>query len=679
MTGAFRTDINGLRAYAVLAVLLYHLGIPGIASGYIGVDVFFVISGFLMASIILPKLEAGDFSVAAFYAARIRRILPALAVVCSAVLALGWFMLGPVDYNKVAIHIGSSLSFSSNFVYRAEQGYFDAPSLTKWLLHTWSLAVEAQFYLTFPLLLLALKKFQFSALGRDRILWALCAVSLALSVLLLHRDPEFTFFLLPTRWWELTAGSMVFLYASRVHISSRLAALLEASGIALILLSSVIFTEVSQWPSYRALLPVTGAAFVLLAARQHSALTGNWLAQRLGDWSYSLYLWHWPIVVYISYSGIPKTPWVISLGIAAALLLAILSYRFVELPTRRHARHYPRAFLRQCTVVIVGLVMICGAIVGLNGVPHRMPANVLIADREAKNREVFGLGCSFRPRDKKVNTCPITEGKPIKYVLWGDSHVGNIAGALRDTVNKGILYYSYACPPLLDAEIYIKDLNNRCRFFNDAVLAQLANTPKDTRVIMSSFYALYLYGPRNGSHRPIGIAYYDTKDLGQDMDQEALFKSHVKATLCRVASIRAVYAMRPSPQQLYDVPRDLVRRLLVDTNAKAGGMMLATHQERNKVINEALNEAAASCPNITVMDPIPYVCKNGVCMDSENGRPLYVDDNHLSEYGTRHLMPLFAKTFHDDLNPDWKKHMEQREAPAPARKRFFTQTDPGID
>lgn len=198
---AFRTDINGLRAWAVVAVMLFHFGVPGFAGGFVGVDVFFVISGFLMTQIIVKGLEGGRFSVWGFYLARARRILPALLVLCAVLLALGWFVLPAPDYRPLGMHVLTSVLFASNIQYWREAGYFDAASHDKWLLHTWSLSVEWQFYLVLPLLLWGVWRWWPGRRNAARVLAAGLVASLGLSVWLTAHKPEAAFFLLPTRAW----------------------------------------------------------------------------------------------------------------------------------------------------------------------------------------------------------------------------------------------------------------------------------------------------------------------------------------------------------------------------------------------------------------------------------------------------------------------------------------------
>ncbi|MDX1697202.1 MAG: acyltransferase, partial [Thiohalobacterales bacterium] len=323
----FRKDINGLRAYAVIAVLLYHYEITGFSGGFIGVDVFFVISGFLMTAIIFSGIEAGTFTLSGFYLARARRIVPALAVVCIALLVFGWFWLAPHHYEAIGKNAGASILFFSNLIYNRAGGYFASPAEENWLLHTWSLSVEWQFYLIYPILLTLLYKY--SRDFRRNAYIALVVITLASAGYSLYKtetDPVDAFFILPTRFWELVAGGLVYLYTSRPGRSLNT----EYHGLFLILLSIFLFNDDTGWPGILAIVPVTGTCLVILSVRQESIWTCNRFAQAIGRWSYSIYLWHWPLVVGIRYFGVMNDPLWLSFAVVASILLGALSYTFVE-------------------------------------------------------------------------------------------------------------------------------------------------------------------------------------------------------------------------------------------------------------------------------------------------------------------------------------------------------------
>ena len=358
----FRKDINGLRALAVVAVVLFHFDASLLTGGFAGVDVFFVISGFLMTSIIVSGLQKERFSIIGFYLARGRRIIPALAVLCLILLIFAWFFLPPIDYDLLAKHSLSSVSFLSNMVFWQEAGYFDAASHEKWLLHTWSLSVEWQFYIIYPLVLLACVKL----FGFKPIRWLVLiatVLGLGLSAYASVKWPSLAFYSLPTRAWEMMLGGLAFLFPWQ--LSAQHKRIVELLGIALILLSYFTLTGNDVWPGYLALIPTLGTYLVIVAATKQSFITGNTVSQWLGKVSYSLYLWHWPVVVAIGYFAFDSA-YTLWFGIALCLVLASLSFYLVERNTFKegqglnkkitHLFIYRGAFALSCLLAVTVLV-----------------------------------------------------------------------------------------------------------------------------------------------------------------------------------------------------------------------------------------------------------------------------------------------------------------------------------
>ncbi|QJD58739.1 acyltransferase [Pseudomonas sp. gcc21] len=253
-TRTFRDDINGLRAWAVVSVILFHFHVPGFAGGFVGVDIFFVISGFLMTGIIIRGLEeprsetSNSFSLIGFYLARGVRIIPALLVLCLALLAIGWFFLPAIEYRSLGVHSTSAVGFLSNFKFWAEAGYFDTASHEKWFLHTWSLSVEWQFYLILPLVLMLVWKLAPGRKAATLAALALVILSLALSVFISDTHPGAAFYLLPTRAWEMLAGGLVFLLADRLSLAERARQWLYGAGFGFIVLSIAAFDSTTVWP-----------------------------------------------------------------------------------------------------------------------------------------------------------------------------------------------------------------------------------------------------------------------------------------------------------------------------------------------------------------------------------------------------------------------------------------------
>lgn len=323
----FRKDINGLRAFAILGVLIFHFNHNSLSGGFSGVDVFFVISGFLMTKIIFTGIDSNSFSILKFYAARCRRIIPALGALCAALMAFGWFNLSPFEYQKLSYNSLSSIFFISNTAYWADSSYFSTDSASNWLLHTWSLSVEWQFYLIYPLIIVGMSK----VVSRETVVKTLCVLfiaSLALSSWLAYAYPTSAFYLLPSRAWEMISGGLVFLFPVRATIRARQAMLY--AGVIAIILSFILMNESLSWPGAWAVIPVVGACLILSSSINNNFITGNWLFQRIGDSSYSIYLWHWPVVVFLFNKSLLDSPAYLAAGILLSFILGYMSFRLIE-------------------------------------------------------------------------------------------------------------------------------------------------------------------------------------------------------------------------------------------------------------------------------------------------------------------------------------------------------------
>ena len=635
-----RSDIQGLRAYAVLAVMLYHFGVSQVAGGFVGVDVFFVISGFLMTSIIVRGLEQRRFTFAGFYLARARRILPALAVLCVAVLGFGWCWLAPSDYTKLGKHAAASIGFVSNFVYMDEEGYFDAPSQSKWLLHTWSLAVEWQFYLLYPLLLAAIARYR--ALTRRSfagVLGVFALGSFAASVLLTPSMPAQAFYQLPTRTWELLAGGLVFLQMPQW--TERRARAAEWLGMGLILVSAFCFHAEMDWPGSAALLPVAGAVLILAANRQGSWLTANPLAAALGRWSYSIYLWHWPIVVGLGYFAV-KTPLWTGAGMVCAILLGALSYWVIEQPARRVFKDARRLTVAACALV----VLIAGAggyIAWQHGVPARVsPMVAAIASATEDRLPEFPQPCGFNRKTLKLTPCVLGDANNIRWAVWGDSHAGSILSAVAEATHSGVLYYRHACSTLFDTELKSKGANNHCTEFTREAWRQIQQLPPQVGVIIVNRYSVNIKGQNEGKKKPWGFIYTDRTADMKPVDPYTLYTDRLVGTLCTVAAERKVYALDPIPEIGHDVPQTMAREAMLGNPAPDVTLPLADYLARNDVARAALRTAHAKC-GVHILPTADYFCDATLCHAAQHGMPLYFDDNHLGEAGNKVLVPMFRK------------------------------------
>ena len=344
----FRKDINALRALAVILVVVYHFNSSWAPGGFVGVDVFFVISGFLMTSIILQREEVTLSSLINFYIARLNRIVPALAFLCVALLALGWFYFAGEEYETLAKHARYSLTFLSNQVYLGEAGYFAAASKEKWLLHTWSLSIEWQFYLLYPIFIgIVLKLFSRSRLAVA--INTLLLISLFYCGYLSSSGDTSGYFMLSARAWEMLLGSWAVLYKPRrpypVYV-----------GWLLVLSSALVINKDYVWPSLVTLLPTLGA-LIILWANQNSRVNDSYVVQKIGLYSYSIYLWHWPVVV-LFYKLNLTTPLWLFVGITLSLLLGGFSYHTVEQIRFTKNIHSAKRLLLQCKPLWIILILV---------------------------------------------------------------------------------------------------------------------------------------------------------------------------------------------------------------------------------------------------------------------------------------------------------------------------------
>lgn len=322
----FRKDINGLRAFAVIAVVLYHFDIGVLLGGFAGVDVFFVISGYLMTGIIFKGLENDSLSLTKFYLSRAKRIIPALAVLCFSLFIFGWIFLSPYEFKSLGKHIAGGMTFVSNIVFWQESGYFDVHSLEKWLLHTWSLSLEWQFYILYPIILLLVKKV--IPLPKIKYVIVLGAItSYILCEYVVYLSSQSAFYLLPTRAWEMMVGAIAFLFP--VSLSKGKRTLTEGIGLLLIIASYFLLTSKVLWPGHYTLVPVLGTFLVILACNKGSIFTENKIFQIIGSSSYSIYLWHWPILIFIN-KYIGKSAVWYGFGIILSFLFGYLFYRLIE-------------------------------------------------------------------------------------------------------------------------------------------------------------------------------------------------------------------------------------------------------------------------------------------------------------------------------------------------------------
>lgn len=643
---SFRKDINGLRAWAVIAVVLYHFSVPGFTGGFVGVDIFFVISGFLMTRIISEGLGKRRFSLRRFYAARARRIIPALTGLCATLMAAGWFLLPALEYRHLAKHAAGSLLFLSNFLLRNETGYFDIDSHEKWLLHTWSLSVEWQFYLVLPLILLAIWKLRPSKTLLTTTVALGFIGSLALSITLTPNQPSTAFYLLPTRAWELFAGGLLCLLFTRPVANGKL---LELGGFALIIGSIVLFDSATPWPGYWALVPVTGTMMVLIASRSDSIWTGTRLAQWFGDTSYSIYLWHWPVAVALLYIQRHEQPVAVLIGLGLSLLLGYASFRFIESPTRRPALSKKIALRPLGLAAATIMVLLLALTVRFNdGLPHRLPHVEAIA-QEAVNQNPRRDDCHIK-RGVQSPSC-VYGGSDLAAIVVGDSHAASVVRAVEAALPSprlSVMEWTYSsCPTLLGAKRHpdSHSADSQCGQFNEWVRTKLEAAPQHIPVIIVNRTSSYALGPneaRRADERRPEVYFSRPYDVPSPEFLEE-YAAHLIDSACEFAKSRDVYLVRPIPEMRIDVPRAMSRAAIFGQELRIS-VSLDEYQARHDLAWAAQDEASRKC-GVKILNPLPYLCQGERCWGDLEGRPLYTDDDHLSEFGNRLLVPMFKQVF----------------------------------
>ena len=614
-----RDDIDGLRAIAVLPVILYHFDLGPFSGGYVGVDIFFVISGFLITSIIAREIEAGHFSLIAFYERRIRRIFPAAFAMVGAVTIAGWILMPSMALERLSVSTLFTSVYATNILFWKQSGYFDPRADTQPLLHTWSLSVEEQFYIVFPLLLLAA-----FAILRRRMIWVVIVLTIGsflVSWMLTDAAPEAAFYLIPTRAWELGTGAVLALINSgrplqRLRIAP---ALIAASGVALIAVAIFCFDDQTHYPGVAALVPCLGAALLLLAggddaSNSVSAGIGHPILRYVGLISYSLYLWHWPVLVFARYFTLPDP---IDLTGRMLLLLGIwllsdLSWRFIETPFRTRRWLPTRRGIFGFFGATTALLLVFGGVGTLgNGLPWRLSASTLAL--EAGSLDGNPLRRSCHEGDYHIarieDFCVYGDkARPPAYALWGDSHGVELAYALGSLLaESGASLKSFTmaqCPP---ATPYPKA---DCDAHNNAVLDYLTAHREIGTVYLIADYRRYITPGRKASF-----------DAG-----------FLAAARALAAAGRKVVVIHPVPVPGYPVPEMAAILDRLGKDPRAGAIPRESYERQYAEQNEFL-EAALTGPAYAHAYPADALCSGPVCETVRDGRTLYFDDNHLSLFG----------------------------------------------
>lgn len=652
----YRPAIDGMRAVAVLAVVLYHFGIPGLGGGFVGVDVFFVISGYLIGGLIWQEVTAtGRLRLGAFWLRRIRRLAPAFFVMAAATALAGWMILLPFEFREFGKEIIAATLWLSNVLFWRDAGYFDAASETKPFLHTWSLSVEEQFYVALPLLVLLLARRRGALPGVLALLWAL---SLVACVALTPARQSATFYLFPFRAWELLTGVLLAIRLAG-HPERRGPPAAAWAGLALILAAAVLLRPGAGFPGWQALAPVAGAALILWARDEGPAarLLSHPAPVFVGLISYSLYLWHWPVMVLSVYarggwSGLPE-----ALGwMALAFALSILSWALVERPVRRSRRIGGRAltggFVAAALACLAfGLVLWRG-----DGLPARFgpEARVHIAASQDFLQDWSRCSTPATGPFAGVETCAIgPEGAP-RVVVWGDSHLRALMDGLAVAADRaevpGVILWHAGCPPLAG----VTKRESAATPAQDAACAEATGRTlagigalRPAVVLLVGRWTYYANGSGVGRDAENVIAL--SSDSLHAVSQPALYDAAWAETLARLSPVAGRIAVFRQPPELPDYDSRAVARALVHGRMDAAGAVAAGRVDPATLgprigPAEAPIVALAASGAVRIVDPWPLICAPD-CVAVHGDEGWYFDNNHLTNAGALALVPLFLPLF----------------------------------
>lgn len=657
----YRPDIDGLRAVAVLAVVLFHAWPAGLPGGFAGVDIFFVISGYLISSIIFKSSAEGNFSLLEFYYHRIRRIFPALLVVLISLLAVGWFILLADEYQLLGKHVSAGALFLANFAFWREVGYFDVQSELKPLLHLWSLGIEEQYYLLWPLVL--------GVVWRRGTLLAplmvgLALVSFGVSIWLLQGHAKAAFYLPIGRAWELLVGAMLAWsqhagYPRRAVCYSRVGANLVSLGGVLLVGATITVLDKSQpFPGWNAVIPVTGALFVIAAGPSawfNRVILGAKPLVAIGLISYPLYLWHWPLLSLVRIvDESPPPPMLTASAVIVAALLAALTYFFVEKPIRRLSAAACAPMLAGLMVVVASL----GALVSIsNGVPVRMES---FQNQIAQIK--WALESDPLCQDKlqvKSRYCRISDPqRPVTAVIIGDSHANRLFEGLspRFVANNGNLLQlgEGGCLPFWDLEGGVEGEPDSCRQRMNGQLNFVLSKPEIGVVFLAARGPLYISGHGYGDvekntrtflRRPGGKA----KPPYNDLYEQAL--NETVATL--LAAGKKVVFVIDNPELGFN-PLSCLRSRpvqIVRTPRTPCAVQTAMVEARNKEYRRIVTKVAARFPTLIVEDTQRALCDKEYCWAMIDGNLLYMDGDHLSRAGAQHVAARMDASLFVSSNP----------------------------
>lgn len=649
----YRPDIDGLRCLAVAPVVLCHAGVDYFSGGFVGVDVFFVISGFLITSIIRREMARDAFTIAGFYERRCRRILPALIVVILFCVVVGYFTMLPGQYSAFAESAIAALLFISNVFFWLQAGYFAPVSEWMPLLHTWSLAVEEQYYIVFPIFMLFTRRWRVSR--QLAVIGFVFAASLAVSVYGAYNKPSATFYLAPFRAWELLGGVIIAYWSPPSDLPRWLREAASVIGLLLLLLPVVLFDDRTPFPGLAAVPPCLGTAILLVSGQAGSSVVRSILEHRVlvfvGLISYSLYLWHWPVFVFmrLRFAQTGLTPDAAALGTVLSVGIAILSWRFVEQPFRRKGVSSRNAVFRLSAAAVGFSLVVTGVIYFFDGFPEHAVPEALAFERASKDvdpvrmpchGEIDSASCEFGSQD----------ATPTTYALWGDSHAAAFRPALEEAMSgsgrRGTLIWLGGCPPLLGLEKVGEPDVEECDAFRQRAVDFLSEPGNSIKTVFLSGRWLTV---ATGVSAEVGGSFVQlTKDaesesLGPEENRRVFIRSLNRTIEALLAGGKDIVLIGGVPDIGWDVPTVLA----LSAQHHRGVPRVASRRESeatHAAVDRVFAEAAQR-DGVMFIPIWPLLCPKD-CLILVHNRAIYSDDDHLSLYGARRFLgPSLKQAF----------------------------------
>ncbi len=632
----YRKDIDGLRALAIVPVVLFHAGLPGFTGGYIGVDVFFVISGFLITSMIQGEIKEGRFSLRNFYERRSRRIFPALFTLLAVCTMAAALLLYPEDYQRYARSLIAATLFLSSYLFNRESGYFDGGAEEKPLLHTWSLSVEELFYVFFPMLLAIAWRLRGERWAKVLQIAALISFSASVLVMQLEVSSNSAFYLAQYRAWEFLIGALLALNTAAPSVDGRRANLFITAGLLMILGPVVSYSEKTPFPGVAALLPCLGAALIIRFGQQATSVT-RWLLMNkisvfFGRISYSLYLWHWPLLVFFAHWAGTKPSGLAILGLlTVSLAVASLSWRFIERPFRGQD-----GILSQPTLFLVsGGVMAVLLGVGVHGeltggwldryAEDLAPVLSATQDRDPRQQECIS------PRPDPAGCFYGAANSPTTVVLWGDSHAAVFSamlGRLAERRGQSVLSFAmWSCPPTPGWQLANQKWRAACARLQEVAMESILQSPSVHSVVLASWFARVAFLP---DREPFTKAFHDTVDRLLAAGKQVVIVYPVPELGSRVSV--APGGIHGNSNRIKSVSQP-TREFLTTTQVAFDWL-----------------DGLGDRKNLVRIYPHNLLCDDLNCYASRENQGYYSDSNHLSLSGAELFAPLFDSVLFSERN-----------------------------